>query len=99
MNAAQAMGSATSYGQRYATKMLLNLRFVDEDDDAEGTSTLVEQEREAIEDMLHEIGGDFLPAFLKAMGVKAIGDIQRSAFAPAMSILKYKRKYPDRSAA
>jgi hypothetical protein len=92
MNASQAMGSATSYGQRYSTKLLLNLRFVDEDDDAEGTSMLTKDERESIEDLLHEIGSAALPKFLEFLGVKAVGDIQRGAFRAAVNYLQAKRR-------
>ena len=36
MNALQQIGSSTSYGMRYVAKLMLNLRFVDEDNDGQG---------------------------------------------------------------
>ena len=42
MNALQGRGSATAYGQRYVAKMMLNLRFIGDDDDAGGAKTITE---------------------------------------------------------
>ncbi len=92
MNALQAVGSSMSYGQRYCAKLMLNLRFIGEDDDGAATSALTAQQREHIDNLLFELGDAELIPFLKFLDVKALGDIQRAAYAPAMGYLQAKRK-------
>ena len=92
MNANQAIGSATTYGQRYCARMMLNLRFVGLDDDAASMSLLTQQERNSIEDILAEIGGNGRESLLAFTGYKAVSEIKRGAFHAAMSWCIAKRR-------
>lgn len=101
MNANQAMGSAISYGQRYCAAMMLNLRFVDMDDDAGVFSTIDERQILTIQKLIQESKMDakstsqFLEWAGKTQGspVKAIGDIlQGEPYAAAFNMLLKKRR-------
>jgi len=92
MNALQAVGSSTSYGQRYVAKMMLNLRFIGEDDDGQSASAITEKQRDNIEDILHEIGEEHRVKFLEFIGYKAVGDIQKAAYQAAINFLVAKRR-------
>lgn len=92
MNALQAVGSSTSYGQRYVAKMMLNLRFIGEDDDGQSASAITEKQRDNIEDILNEIGDEHRTKFLEFIGYKAVGDIQKAAYTPAINYLVAKRR-------
>ncbi len=94
MNALQAVGSSTSYGQRYVAKMMLNLRFVGSDDDGNATSQIRPDQVENIRNLIKEAGLD--PAgetkFLETIGYKSISDIQKAAYHTAVSLLTAKRR-------
>jgi hypothetical protein len=94
MNANQAIGSATSYGQRYVAKMMLNLRFIGMDDDAQSLSYLTETEQLAVEDLIAECGltPQGVSKFLEFLGAKAISEINRGAFTAAINFLQAKRR-------
>lgn len=92
MNALQAVGSSTSYGQRYVAKLMLNLRFIGEDDDANATSAINEKQRDNIEDIIHEIGEEHRIKFLEFVGYKSVSDIQKAAYAAAINYLTAKRR-------
>jgi hypothetical protein len=97
MNANQAMGSAVSYGERYCAAMMLNLRFVGMDDDANTFSVITDHEREQLEDLMAECGikpGSAEESkFLAACTVKALGDLTRGqAYDMAMGILHRARR-------
>lgn len=90
MNALQAVGSATSYGQRYVAKLMLNLKFIG--DDKDGAVFLGEKERNNIEDILHELGEEVREPFLRFMGCKSVSDVPTNAYTPAINYLTLKRK-------
>jgi hypothetical protein len=94
MNANQAMGSAISYGQRYCAAMMLNLRFVGMDDDAQSLSYLTESEQMAVEDLIAECGlsPEGRSKFLEFVGAKAVSEISRGAFTAAINFLQAKRR-------
>jgi hypothetical protein len=83
MNANQALASAVSYGERYVTQMLLNLRFVGMDDDAQSLSYITEEQVRQLEDQIQAIGGlnaQETERFLRYHDVKSITDIKASVF-------------------
>lgn len=92
MNANQAIGSAVSYGQRYCLKMMLNLRFVGMDNDAQSMSLLTDRELNSIEDLLGEIGQQHREGLLKFVRYKSVSDIQRGAYGAALSWLEAMRR-------
>lgn len=81
MNANQAIGSATSYGQRYCLKMMLNLRFIGMDDDAQSFSLITDDERADLEMRMAvagvEPGSVEESRYLAYCKVKSLGDITR----------------------
>ncbi len=91
-NDIQAMGSAISYADRYLTRGLFNIVSAGEDDDGQKTSALTKDQRIAIDDLLHELGPDVETQFLKFLGVKALSDIQRANYTPAINYLQLKRR-------
>jgi ERF superfamily len=94
MNDIQGMGSTTSYGQRYLSKMMLSLRFIGDDDDGVASSAITDQQQMNIEDLIAECA--LSPAarskFLEMMGVKALADIQQGAYRVAINFLMAKRR-------
>lgn len=94
MNANQAMGSAISYGERYCAAMMLNLRFIDIDDDAQTFSMIDERQRLTLEKLIAEckMGPESVSKFLTVVGVKAIGDILKRDYEAALNLLLKKRK-------
>jgi ERF superfamily len=79
-NVVQAVGSSLSYGQRYVTKLLLNLasRKLDEDDDGQmGGSG--EAERDAIAEINALEDEDAFPAWKRA-NRRRLGDLAPAAF-------------------
>lgn len=93
MNAIQGAGSTFSYGQRYAAKMILNLRFIGEDDDGNAASYI---DQEQVDDLDHKVDmcstsdKGFREKFLAFMNVKTISDITKGAYAPAINFLNAK---------
>ena len=94
MNLNQAMGAAITYGQRYCAAMMLNLRLVGADDDAQSLSYLTENELRTLEDLIADMDG-LTPqeesAFLKFVGAKVITEIYRGGFIAARSYLNSLR--------
>jgi hypothetical protein len=99
MNANQAMGSAVSYGERYCAQMMLNLRFVGMDDDAQTFSYITDPEQMAINDLIAECGMDAaaISAFLEWAGAKSISEITRNKYWGAIKQLENKRARLGRS--
>lgn len=91
-NSIQAVGSATSYGKRYLTGMMLNIVTVGEDDDANKFSCIDERQQNTILDMF--AAADMDPAseskFKEWMGVKELGDIRKIDYEKAMRALRTK---------
>jgi len=94
MNSNQAMGSAISYGERYLAQMMLNLRFVGMDDDAQSFSQITEAERMAIDDLIAECNMDpkQITGFLEWAGAKSISEITRDKYWGCIKQLENKRK-------
>lgn len=94
MNALQAVGSSTSYGQRYVAKMMLNLRFVGSDDDGNAISQIRPDQVKNIERLIEVAGLDAAGEvkFLETIGYKSISDIQKAAYHTAVSLLTAKRR-------
>lgn len=100
MNALQAVGSSTSYGQRYVAKMMLNLRFIGDDDDGQAVSQISKQQVDNIKSLIDEAG--LTPqeeaAFLTFVGYKSIGDIQKAAYTSAVNFLNAKKRQKAKAA-
>jgi hypothetical protein len=101
-NNAQAGVSSFSYGYRLCQRALLNLVFEGEDDDGEaaGREYITAEQVKEISDLLMETKTG-IEGFCTMMGVEALPDIQKPAFAVAMNLLnarKNKRGAPRESA-
>lgn len=88
MNAQQAIGSASSYAQRYIVKLLLNLVFEGEDDDGAKASfkQMTDDQAQQIRDALRSkkaLGRD-VKKFLAHMGVDEIEKISAADFNKAL---------------
>ncbi len=91
-NNVQGVGSSMSYGQRYATKFALNLRFEDDDDGVRGGLTFINPEQQkVIKDLLSETKTD-TARFLQAMEVASVENIPTGAYALARNMLAGKKK-------
>jgi hypothetical protein len=91
MNALQATGSTTSYGMRYLAKMMLNLRFIGEDDDGAALSQITEEQSIQIEGMIADNAlQSWFPTLLDVLNVKALSDLQRVQFATAINLIRAK---------
>lgn len=93
MNEIQGMGSTTSYGMRYLAKMMLNLRFVGEDNDGGGARKTVTTDQIAnIREMFSRCKMDdsSKAGFFKYMQVSSVEDILQSQYARAMAQLNAK---------
>jgi hypothetical protein len=79
-NPVQAVGSSLSYGQRYVTKLILNLasRKLDEDDDGQMAGS-VQAERDAIVEINGLEMEDAFPAWKRA-NRRRLGDLAPASF-------------------
>lgn len=84
----QGGGSSMSYGQRYATKFALWLKFVDEDDNGMG-GAIDEVMAGKIKGLVQESGAD-TARFLKYMSVQTVEDIRFKDYQKAISMLEEK---------
>lgn len=92
-NAVQAVGSATSYGKRYGTLSILNIRVVGEDDDGDlagRPDTITNEQNLELGTLADEVGAD-MPRFLQFLGVDKLSDLPASQFDKAKSALQLKR--------
>jgi len=94
MNEIQGTGSTTSYGQRYVAKMMLNLRFIGDDDDADSISAISEDQVRNIECLMDEckLSPTARSKFMEMMGCKVLSDIQQGAYKVAINFLVAKRR-------
>ncbi len=92
MNEIQGAGSTISYGQRYVAKMMLNLRFIGDDDDAGSRSYIDESGANNIINMIAETGMDdkAQALFLKYMNAEKVETIFARDYPKAMSALQAK---------
>jgi hypothetical protein len=95
-NPVQAIGSSTSYGQRYTTKTILNLRSrytpeADDDGRAAGNAAPVTDEQaNALSDLMENVGAN--PAlFLKYYGIESVNDLPAAKLESAIAKLEAKR--------
>lgn len=89
MNALQGRGSATAYGQRYVAKMMLNLRFIGDDDDAGGAKTITEAQARELDNLVM-VSDANLAKFLETYGVKSIRELYAVNFAAAKMLLEQR---------
>lgn len=91
-NAVQAIGSSTSYGQRYGTVSILNLRIAGADDDGAKAvpGSISDDQIVTITALMQEVGADKV-RFLKYMGVKSVEDIAAERYGDAIAALEAKR--------
>lgn len=94
MNEIQGVGSTTSYGQRYVAKMMLNLRFVGDDDNADSFSFLDERQTNNIIDMMNaaEMNPESQSKFLEFMKAERVGEIHKRDYEKAMTALNAKAR-------
>lgn len=94
MNALQQVGSSTSYGMRYVAKLMLNLRFIGDDDDGGPGKIISEKQLQSIKNFWHELS--FTPnaesQFLEIFGVKSLGDLSSDNYTAAINLLEAKRR-------
>lgn len=95
-NAVQAIGSSTSYGQRYTAKALLNITSrapEDRDDDgraAVGNAAISAEQLASLQQLIVDTGSD-IPRFLKYIGAERMEDIPVKKFAGAKAMLEKKK--------
>jgi hypothetical protein len=89
MNALQSIGSSTSYGMRYVAKMMLNLRFIGDDDDGRLASFISANQIEELKDLIMRSDANE-GAFLAIYGAKTLGDLYQVNFRAAKMQLEQK---------
>lgn len=92
-NAVQAVGSSTSYGQRYTAKLLLNLtsRGADDDGNAAGDGGYITEDQAAdIQALMEDVGAD-RGRFLAYIKVGSIAEIPSAQFKKVLATLEAKR--------
>jgi ERF superfamily len=93
-NAVQAVGSAISYGKRYAAGMLLNLVFIGDDDDGQATeaapATITKSSLGVLTKLIEETNTD-LPRFLAHYGIGALADLPDAKFSDAKRLLEQRK--------
>jgi len=89
----QGYASSTSFGQRYVTKMLLNLVFEGEDDNGQQADVvfITTEQQQEISKLLAETKAD-LGGFLDYLQAESIESIKAGQFAGAMNALHAKRR-------
>ena len=93
-NSVQAVGSSTSYGKRYGTLSILNIKVCGEDDDANSAvpdACISKEQRDRINNALDALDAD-KPAFCKYLKVDAIADILAKDFDKAWAAVEAKRR-------
>lgn len=91
-NAIQGIGSSMSYGQRYATKFALNLRFEDDDNGHRGGLVFINVEQQKIiNELIAETKTD-IDRFLRALEVASVENITLDVYPVARNMLSNKKK-------
>jgi len=82
MNSQQAIGSASSYAQRYIVKMLLNLVFEGEDDDGKsaGVKPISDDQAVILKDLIRETETDVVKFLAVMTGMKSVDEIAARDF-------------------
>lgn len=88
----QGMGSTSSYGMRYSTKALFNLRFEGEDDDGvRGDMKFLDAETmKQINTLLSDTGSD-VTSFLRMFEVTEVQNLTKESAIAALNMLKTKK--------
>lgn len=92
-NAVQSVGSSTSYGKRYVSGALLNLRYGETDDDGRaggGPALLDEGQVANLEALITEIGAD-KRGFLRYIKAPSLDQIAASSYVACVKLLEAKR--------
>jgi len=92
-NSVQAVGSSISYGKRYTAGALLNITSRGEDDDgkaAGGAATISEEQVEALQDLIIEVGAD-PKKFLAYLKVENLAALPANQYQRAVDALNAKR--------
>lgn len=93
-NPVQAVGSSTSYGKRYGTLSILNIRVSGEDDDGRAACEkpcLSKEQRDEILSALDDLNAN-KKAFAEYMGVESVADILAADWPKAQAAIAAKRK-------
>jgi hypothetical protein len=93
-NGVQAIGSSTSYGQRYTAKLLLNLTSTGEDDDGKSAGdppTITEEQVADIQALMEEVRAD-RARFLTFFKVESLAALPAAEYARAIASLQAKRR-------
>lgn len=92
----QALGSSTSYLQRYLTKMIFNITLTNEDNDGNVSGKCIsDRQAQAIEDLLFELGMNQDPAlakFLETINASSVRGMHPAVYPVAMNFLQMKRR-------
>ena len=91
-NNVQGIGSSMSYGQRYATKFALNLRFEDDDDGKLAGVVFISPEQVKQVNSLIEATKTDLARFLHTMNVAVVENITTEVYPVAINMLSSKKK-------
>ena len=88
--------SATTYAQRYITKMIFNLTLGDEDDDGNGAHpqdepARISEEQEATLSGLIASTRSSLRDYLAWLKIDSLADLRASSYGPALALLKKKQ--------
>lgn len=90
-NNVQGVGSSMSYGQRYATKFALNLRFEDDDDaNLAGIVFISDEQVKQVNALIAETKTD-TDRFLRTMNVAAIENLTTQLLPVALNMLQSKK--------
>lgn len=94
-NTIQAIGSSTTYLQRYTLKLALGLATTLDDDGRGGqdaaAQTITEQQQERLMQRIAEVGAEPI-AFMNYCGIEHIGDLPAADFSKAMAALDAKAR-------
>lgn len=92
MTAIQGGGSTFSYGKRYAAGMILNLRFVSEDDDGGAHAAITQEQVDAIDAMIaeNELGDVYRSNLLTTLNVKSLAELQKVQYPTAINLIRAK---------
>lgn len=90
-NNVQGVGSSMSYGQRYATKFALNLRFEDDDDGKLAGVVFISSEQvKHVNDLIAATKTD-TDRFLRTMNVAAVENLTTELLPVALNMLQAKK--------
>jgi len=97
-NNLQGLGSARSYGKRYLTLDLLDLKLIEMDDDGRkgGGTFITQQQADSILDLLAQCGANSKPElqskFLEWLKAKTVSEIPATEYKRAITFLEQKAR-------